>query len=58
MAGVLQAKETLHPRDNFVAGRAGRLVQVYQAKPDVLIDCPLVRRAAIRWVCFVVYPSQ
>ena len=58
MACVLQVKKTFDPGDNLVAGGARRLVQVDQAKPDVLINRPLVRRTAKGWVSFLVYPGE
>ena len=40
-------KHTLHPRDNFVAGRVGGFIEVYNTGADVRLEVPLERCAAI-----------
>lgn len=46
MTGLLDAKHSLDPRDNFMTGRIRRFVEVDHAGGDVGLEIALVRGAA------------
>ena len=58
MARVSQPQHLLHPCNHFMARRTRRLIEVDQAKANVLVERTLFRDTSEGWISLLLYLVQ